>query len=196
MCGSRGGGPPPALLSGFCSLAGAAPALLPASTLHALPKAGANDSVILDLRGVSNVFVQPASPTTVISGRAQGINVVQAREEAEGRVGLAASCWRWARTWYPGCRRGTAGRCCSRNCLSRPAPLLQYTDGECRVAAGIPFLSVCQPAVFIALPAPRSVWSCGLDVQGNFTCSDGQAFRAWSIRAACSSCRRLAGMWG
>lgn len=40
---------------------------------------GVNDTARLDLRGVSNAFVQPALPTTAITGTAQGINTVQAR---------------------------------------------------------------------------------------------------------------------
>lgn len=42
-----------------------------------LRSAGANDTVTLDLRGVSNAFVQPGQPTTAITGTAGGINVVQ-----------------------------------------------------------------------------------------------------------------------
>ncbi|KAI3431393.1 hypothetical protein D9Q98_004447 [Chlorella vulgaris] len=39
--------------------------------------AGANDTVALTLRGVTNAFVQPGLPTTAIIGTAQGINTVQ-----------------------------------------------------------------------------------------------------------------------
>lgn len=42
-----------------------------------LRSAGVNDTVTLDLRGVSNAFVQPGQPTTAITGTAGGINVVQ-----------------------------------------------------------------------------------------------------------------------
>jgi hypothetical protein len=41
--------------------------------------AGANDSVALDLRGISSAYVQPAQPSTAITGTAGGINTVQAR---------------------------------------------------------------------------------------------------------------------
>lgn len=36
-----------------------------------------NDTANLDLRGVSNAFVQPGRPTAAITGTAGGINVVQ-----------------------------------------------------------------------------------------------------------------------
>ncbi|KAL4440439.1 hypothetical protein ABPG75_003440 [Micractinium tetrahymenae] len=39
--------------------------------------AGVNGTTLLDMRGVSDVFVVPASPTATITGRAQGLNIVQ-----------------------------------------------------------------------------------------------------------------------
>lgn len=70
-----------------CALAGSEiPPLI--TELVSLVATGANDTVQLDLRGVSNAFVQPAQPTTTITGSAQGINVVQVnRSWGGGRVG-------------------------------------------------------------------------------------------------------------
>ncbi|EFN53910.1 hypothetical protein CHLNCDRAFT_136105 [Chlorella variabilis] len=88
---------------------------------------GVNDTARLDLRGVSNAFVQPALPTTAITGTAQGINT--------------------------------------------------YTDGTCQMQSGFTFLQICQLVPFIATPAANPVWTCGLQVQGSFQCSDqGAAF--------------------
>ncbi|PRW39301.1 cell shape-determining [Chlorella sorokiniana] len=75
--------------------------------------AGVNDTVTLDLRGVSNAFVQPGQPTAAITGTAGGINVVQ----------------------------------------------------------------ICQSVPFVSVPAPNAAWTCGLQLRGNFTCSnEGTAY--------------------
>jgi len=57
--------------------------------------AGVTDQLMLDMRGVSDAFVQPATPTAVITGTAQGLNTVQARVGAvTGRfVSIALPCW-------------------------------------------------------------------------------------------------------
>jgi hypothetical protein len=55
--------------------------------------AGANESVALDLRGISSAYVQPAQPSTAITGTAAGINTVQARAAAGGCVPGRAVGW-------------------------------------------------------------------------------------------------------
>lgn len=55
---------------------------------------------------------------------------------------------------------------------------LQYTDGTCQMQSGFTFLQICQLVPFIATPAANPVWTCGLQVQGSFQCSD----REWLAR--------------
>lgn len=44
--------------------------------------------------------------------------------------------------------------------------------------SGFTFLQICQLVPFIATPAANPVWTCGLQVQGSFQCSD----REWLAR--------------
>ena len=122
---------------------------------HALP-AGVNGSVGLDLRGVSSAYVQPSQPGVAITGTAQGINAVH----------------------Y------TDGSCS----ISSAFPLLQVEIPSelamCALCAGSEFLPInltpeapastqnCQSALFVPIPVPDPVWSCGLVVAGPFACSD------------------------
>jgi hypothetical protein len=64
--------------------------------------AGANETVQLDLRGVSNAFVQPATPTTAVTGTAQGINTVQVGACLGGGAGLPSGAGARATCRQPG----------------------------------------------------------------------------------------------
>lgn len=35
-------------------------------------------------------------------------------------------------------------------------------------------LQICQSVPFVSIPAPNAAWTCGLQVRGNFTCSNGE----------------------
>ncbi|PSC71861.1 DNA-directed RNA polymerase II subunit RPB1 [Micractinium conductrix] len=52
---------------------------MPAGALRAVSHQGTgfNDSLLLDMRGVSDAFAEPGQPTATITGRAQGLNTVQ-----------------------------------------------------------------------------------------------------------------------
>ena len=63
--------------------------------------AGVNDTVTLDLRGVSNAFVQPGQPSAAITGTAGGINVVQYTDgtcnmASNFRFLQASACAHWS----------------------------------------------------------------------------------------------------
>ncbi len=128
--------------------------------------AGVNDTVTLDLRGVSNAFVQPGQPSAAITGTAGGINVVQYTDgtcnmASNFRFLQAIACSHWSQDTGTGlllpskvhCLQATADRLC------------------------IPFATatqICQAVPFVSVPAPNAVWTCGLQVRGNFTCSNGE----------------------
>lgn len=40
--------------------------------------------------------------------------------------------------------------------------------------ASPPRLQICQSVPFVSVPAPNAAWTCGLQLRGNFTCSNGE----------------------
>lgn len=63
---------------------------------------------------------------------------------------------------------------------------VQYSTGSCQVTSpfsvGALFLPVCTQVAFLSVPEPTPTWTCGLSVEGNFTCRPGTYSRSSIIK--------------
>ena len=156
------------------------PPLPPAWCL--LPLAGANDTVTLDLRGVSNAFIQPGKPTTLITGTAGGINVVQYTDgtcNVQSNFPFLQARRRGGKGAPPaGCRlnlqwAATVDSAAVEPHAATPSLPCPPTRSVLQPPCAVP-VQICQATPFIALPTPNSVWTCGLQVRGTFACTNGK----------------------
>ena len=59
---------------------------------------------------------------------------------------------------------------------------VEFSAGSCQVsspfsALGAGVVAVCSQTAFLVVPPPTPTWTCGIQVEGNFTCTPGKKER-------------------